>query len=197
MLFAIDSEAVYDLTVADNHVLQNAPNGGVRMHQVFGSAGIRDNDILMDNFGLLTYNTGGQNPLPLPLVDLLELYVRSRGDNQRFVPFQQIHATILGNRLRQELAGLAVPLSVHNLDHLNFTGNSISGPADGDISTALIFSISEGLLANNLVDGQVRLKVANVQRGIISGNVSPPNIPILLSSSPAVQLGLNEPQVVV
>jgi len=205
---AIDLEAVYDLTVADNYILQNdaSGTGTVVLSEIFGGAGIRNNDILLDSStssGLLASNAPreqGESPLPQPLVDLLKLYMRLRANNQRFIPSQQIHATFLGNRVRQQLDGLAILLSLFNLDHLNFTGNHISGQVGGDEESSVAYirfigEGGEGLLANNLLDGRVRLKVEDMARGVISGNVSPPNIPILLISSPNVQHGLNDPQV--
>jgi hypothetical protein len=216
-VFAIDLEAVYDLTVADNYILQSNPSGtagAVRLFEIFGGAGIRNNDILLassrhGSSGLLASNAPreqGESPLPPPLVDLLKLYMRLRADNQRFIPSEQIHATFLGNRVRQQLDGFAILLDLFNLDHLNFTGNHITGQVGGgeEFSDAFIHWFvdedegpdGEGLLANNLLDGQVRLRVEGMARGVISGNVSPPIIPIVLSvSSPNVQHSLNDPQV--
>jgi hypothetical protein len=197
--FAIDLDTVYDLTLADNHILQNEPNGAItgamQLREVYGSAGIRNNDILLNCFwGLLASNEEGPSRLPPPLVDLLDAYMRLHRDNRSFVPSQQIHATLLGNRL-QVLAEIAVPLDLSNLDNLSFTGNHITSEVGVDYALSYVQLIGEGLLANNLLDGQEWLRVFDMQHGVISGNVSPSNIPIQLFNSRAVQDGLNVPPV--
>jgi len=216
-VFAIDLEAIYDLTVADNYILQSdaSGTGAVLLSEIYGGAGIRNNDILLDSsqlrnsLGLLALNAPkeqGESPLPQPLVDLLKQYMRLRADNKRFIPSQQIHATFLGNRVRQQLDESAVLLHLFNLDHLNFTGNHISGQTGVGRESSVAFIHwfigedeglhGEGLLANNLLDGQVGLRVEGMARGVISSNISPPNIPIVLSvSSQNVQHSLNDPQV--
>jgi hypothetical protein len=216
-VFAIEIDSIFDLTLANNHVLQNRPHGAVLLQEVFGSTGIRDNDILLDGgvnprtapVGIRAANlevTQKEAPLPGPLVSLLDVYFRLRGDASLFVPSNEVHAIFLGNRLRQVQPGFTAPLNIYGLSHLSFTGNHISCQAGvwtiGTVTPlilieapALIGFLREGVVANNLLDGRVRFSVDGMGRGVVSGNVSPTPI-WLRNSGPTVKDGLNAPDVI-
>ncbi len=173
---AVDLEAIYDLTLADNHVLQAIELhtiGTVMLSQIYGQISLHNNKVLaLAHYGVKLTNEDPEDtsideqPLWKQLIDQLSIYMGI-----------------------DELPP-AWPQMGFSWAQVSFSGNHVKGGFVSSVNSWVrIENIDRGVVANNVLDG---LAVVNVGEGVVTGNTCQFDISVVGSG---VTYGLNYPGV--
>jgi hypothetical protein len=202
-LFGIDLDTIeFGLSVEGNHISYNGIyngdpsssliNGGIRLKNIYGEAGVCNNEILANRGLALSWGVVSSRKI-LSTSEWSRLF----STEEETSPW--CRTSIQGNRIQVEPA-LHPPalILISDLWQLNFSGNNCDSAAESVIG--ILTDIDYGIIANNILYntvGNYSLKVSNIQRGVIIGNVSGPGRPIcLVTSSPDVKSDHNVPDVI-